>query len=144
MKLNEQSRYLVVAGLRGAGLLCLLLPLAGCDAGKPMAEVSGRITYDGKPVEKGAITFFPLDGKASTAGTIIVDGGYKALVPFGEMKVTISSPKIIGRRKLYANNPNSPEMDIPAEALPLRYNERSELKMTIGERVINRDFELTK
>ena len=117
---------------------------AGCDSGPPMAEVSGTISYDGKPLEKGAITLFPLDGKAQPAGDMIVNGAYKVNVAFGEMKVVITSPKVIGKRKLYGNNPDSPTMDLHGEILPERYNEKSELKLDVKERSIKKDFDLKK
>jgi hypothetical protein len=132
-----------VRHLFAAATFCLPFAL-GCGPDLKLADVSGTITFEGKPVEKGAITFFPIAGNAPTAGASIVDGEYKAQVPFGEMKVAISSPKIVGKRKLYENNPKSPEMDLTAEVLPLRYNEQSELKLEVKERVITKNFELKK
>ncbi len=121
-----------------------VLTAVGCDSGPPMAEVSGAISYDGKLLEKGAITLIPLDGKAKPEGDIIVNGAYKVKVAYGEMKVVITSPKIIGKRKLYGNNPNSPTMDLHGELLPERYNEKSELKLDVKERTIKKDFDLKK
>jgi hypothetical protein len=108
------------------------------------ARVSGIVTYEGKPVESGAITFFPVDGKSPTAGAMITQGEYSAVVALGEMKVVISAPKIVGGRKLYANNPQSPEMDLTVEALPERYNERSTLKVVLASAVEKRNFDLKK
>ena len=126
------------------GLACLLVPLVGCEVEKPVTRVSGVITYEGKPVESGAITFFPVDGKSPTAGAVIAQGEYSAVVALGEMKVVISAPKVVGRRKLYANSPQSPEMDLTVEALPERYNERSSLKVVLASAVERRDFDLKK
>lgn len=114
------------------------------NIGKVRARVSGIVTYEGKSVESGAITFFPVDGKSPTAGAMIAQGQYSAAVALGEMKVVISAPKIVGRRKLYANNPQSPEMDLTVEALPERYNERSTLKVILASAVEKRDFDLKK
>ncbi|MEI7683402.1 MAG: hypothetical protein WCL32_00135 [Planctomycetota bacterium] len=108
------------------------------------ARVSGIVTYEGKPLETGAITFFPVDGKSPTAGAMIAQGEYSAVVALGEMKVVISAPKIVGRRMLYANNPQSPEMDLTVDVLPERYNERSTLKVVFASAVEKRDFDLKK
>ena len=118
--------------------------IAGCDSGPPHADISGTITFEGKPVEIGAITFFPLDGKSQPAGSEIKDGAYKTKVGYGEWKVSISATKVVGKRKLYGNNPNSPEMPLTAEALPERYNEKTELKLDVKERTIVKDYELKK
>ncbi|MDZ7620665.1 MAG: hypothetical protein U1E05_26985 [Patescibacteria group bacterium] len=53
-----------------------LLAVAGCGGGSTSA--SGDITYDGRPVERGAITFLPADGRGPAAGAEIRDGRYQA------------------------------------------------------------------
>ena len=50
----------------------LLLPLVlGCSQD---TTVSGTVTYDGKPVEDGFITFYPADQKGVNRGGEIRDG----------------------------------------------------------------------
>jgi hypothetical protein len=69
--------------LRGptlAGLVVTLSALAGCGSGEEkLYNVSGTVTYDGKPVPKGLIFFDP-DPTKGTAGTQgfanIVNGKY--------------------------------------------------------------------
>src|SRR4051794_2441013 len=100
----------------------LLLILAGCGDGK-MATVSGTVQLDGQPVKDGAISFIPADGQGPTAGSMVKDGQYSAQVPIGLMKVSLSAPKVVGHKKVYAT-PNSPEMPVTAEAIPARYNEK--------------------
>jgi hypothetical protein len=48
--------------------------LAGC--GSSLATCSGEVTYDGKPVGDGYITFTPADGKGKDAGGPITGGRY--------------------------------------------------------------------
>jgi hypothetical protein len=55
-------------------LLALAFALVGCA--KPTSSVSGHVTYDGKPVEQGTITFHPADGKGTAASAEIDDGYY--------------------------------------------------------------------
>ena len=60
---------------RRVGLAVLVAFLvAGCGGG--MATVSGKVTYDGSPVEDGTITFLPADGKGPSAGGKISGGSY--------------------------------------------------------------------
>src|SRR5262249_8621367 len=89
-----------------------LLALSGCE-GKVRGTVAGTVTLDGQPIELGAISFIPVDGQAPTTGGPITNGQYSvANVPTGEMKVAISGSKVVGKKKLYEDQPNSPEMPI--------------------------------
>src|SRR5688572_16057774 len=72
-------------------LLLLLLPAAfGC--GGSQASVSGTVTYEGEEIERGYISFFPIDGKGPSAGAEILAGRYSAsgLTP-GKNRVVISA-----------------------------------------------------
>ena len=59
--------------------LCLAIVLvasAGCGSGKKKTcIVRGKVTYDGKVVPNGTITFFPTEGP-SASGEIQPDGSY--------------------------------------------------------------------
>lgn len=121
--------------------LPLLALLSGCGDGA--AEVRGKITYDGKAIEAGAIQFVPVDGKSRTAGSVITNGEYSARVPIGLMKVSISGSKTVGTKKLY-NTPNSPEMPLKVEALPEKYNQDTTLEYEVKPGENNKDFVLEK
>jgi hypothetical protein len=86
----KQLRVLVLA-------VCAAFPaglLSGC--GPSAATVSGEVTYDGKPVEKGFITFIPADGKGKDGGGEIIAGRYRATdLPPGPKVV-----KVIGVKKV--------------------------------------------
>jgi hypothetical protein len=127
-----------------------LLPLAGvfllacgCGPGDNTAEVSGTVTYDGVPVANGSITFTPADGLSPTAGGNVVDGKYTCRVPIGLSKVSITSAKEVGRKKLY-NTKDSPDMPVMKEVLPEKYNMKTELtyEVVAGSQV--KDFPLAK
>jgi hypothetical protein len=71
-----------------------LLPLAaGCGRS---TTVTGNVSYEGKPVSHGAITFLPADGRGATFGGPITDGQYRVegLTP-GEKIVQIVGVKKI-------------------------------------------------
>jgi hypothetical protein len=117
-----------------------VLLAAGCEE-PTTGTVTGVITVDGAPAKNGSIAFFPMDGKASTAGAGIVDGNYTAQVAFGQSKVEIRVPKVIGERKLY-DAPNSPTKSIMAESLPARFNDETELTLDVKPGETQGDFDL--
>jgi len=53
------------------------LGLGGCGSGHELetAEVQGVVTFDGKPVQQGSVTFVPERGRGAT-GSINADGSY--------------------------------------------------------------------
>jgi hypothetical protein len=131
---------------RAAAFLVLL---AGCG-GVRTADVSGKVTVDGKPVEDGAITFFPIDGKGTTGGAIIERGEYAVQLPIPpnaegaethRMKVSISAPKVVGMKKLY-NTEHAIERPVTAESLPDRYNAKSTLTIEVKPGKNEQNFEL--
>jgi hypothetical protein len=123
----------------GSLLLVAALGLVGCGSNEP--TVSGMVTVDGKRLPEGSITFFPADGKTHTAGGKVFDGHYSMNVPAGHMKVNISGPKIIGYKKLY-NRPGSAERPLFGEALPAKYNEKTELTLDVKPGTNEKNFEL--
>jgi hypothetical protein len=73
----------------GAALLVL-----GCGgSGDKPASVSGRVTYNGKPVTSGTVVLIGADGKASDTGPVQPDGTYSiAHSPAGTVKVAFDNP----------------------------------------------------
>src|SRR3954469_25811387 len=98
----------------GAALVAAFL-IVGCSD-PTTAQVSGKVTWGGKPLEKGTIQFVPADGKAPTAGGEATGGSYSVRVSPGTMKVSFSAPKVVGQKKIY-NTPDSPTMPVTVEGL---------------------------
>ena len=75
----------------GAGRLLLLVLLAGlCGCGKA-ATVAGKVTYQGRPVIHGAVTFLSAD-KTARSAAIGPDGSYTIEhVPPGVVKIGVIS-----------------------------------------------------
>jgi len=115
------------AAFAGAAV-CLVLA-AGCGGGQQKAQVSGTVTLDGVPIENGTIQFYPT-GAGQTAGGGIEQGKYKLDASVGEMTVTISATKVVGKQKAY-DTPDSPVRDKVAEMVPDEYNKMSKLKVTL-------------
>lgn len=71
--------------------LAVAIAIVGCGkSGAPSyANVSGTVTYNGKPVEKGQITF-ARDGRPPTQADI-VDGKYTGQAMVGSNRVSITA-----------------------------------------------------
>ena len=68
--------------------LAVVIGVVGCSkSGPKYANVSGTVTYNGNPVEKGQITFAS-DGRPPTAADI-VDGKYTGQAMVGSNRVSI-------------------------------------------------------
>jgi hypothetical protein len=94
--------------------------------------VSGMVTYNGQPVEKGQIRFIPAEG---TSGPITVDpidlGKYDTTntggVPVGTHRI-----EIVGySAKEYATASTGPGAPPVRQLLPKKYNSQTKLKETI-------------
>ena len=92
--MNRHSSITVVGLLAVVGLMAC----SGCRAKHPeTAPVSGHITFQGKPVVEGTITFQPAHGRPAM-GTIGADGSYRLTTfengdgaPPGKYTVTIEA-----------------------------------------------------
>ncbi len=113
----------------------------GCfNASTDGEKVTGIVTVDGEPVERGSIAFKSFDDQAP-AGATIREGKYEALVPRGKVKVEIRVPVVIGQNKLY-DTPDSPVMDVTRESLPAKYHDQTELVFDVLAGVNNKNWEL--
>lgn len=121
--------------------LLLAAAFAGCSSQKSGGTVKGTITLDGQPVAAGQILFVSLDQSTPSAEGTITAGEFEALVPLGEQRVEIRSPKVTGKKKMY-DTPDSPTIDTVVELLPAKYNVNSELKLTVDGSVQEQKFDL--
>lgn len=68
------------------GLMAAMACLAACNGCGPTrpatATVKGNVTYHGKPVVEGTVTFYPEHGRPAT-GSLAADGSYR-LTTFAE------------------------------------------------------------
>jgi hypothetical protein len=121
--------------------IALIVLLAGCSDNRT-AEVTGMVTVDGKPVEKGSISFIPEDGNGVTGGGEIKNGKYTATkVSPGTAKVQIRVPIVVGKKKLY-DTPDSPSRDLFEESLPKRFNDKTDLRYDVHPGRNEKNWEL--
>ena len=100
--------------------------LVGC--GKSPITVSGKVTLDGNPVERGTITFEPQDKQTANAGGAITQGAYTVKdIPPGKKLVRITGLKVTGERLSIATDPNSKKIEDTVPIVPARYNDQSDL-----------------
>jgi hypothetical protein len=97
-------------------VLGLLLLVAGC---RRQASISGKVTYNGKPMPGGSITFIPVEGGGGgTARIDPKDGSYELPnLPVGKMKIGVTAnrePAMPGGKRGYGPPKDS---GAPSEAM---------------------------
>ena len=109
--------------------------------------IQGAVSLDGKPLEKGNITFRPLAGTASpSAGAQIVDGKFsiareRGLLP-GKFRVEITASHPTDRK--VRDRMTGATVTAIDQYLPARYNEQSQLEASVASNGANRfEFALT-
>ena len=117
--------------------LCLAaLGVPGCSREEPMGPEAGRVTFQGKAVSEGRITFHDADRGIFIVAPLEADGRYTVRMaqgpglPIGSYRVTIEPPLptiVTGEAK------NAPKREFPS--IPPRYHSpatsplRAEIKL---------------
>ena len=130
--------------------IALILALAcGCGSKSRWqhAAVEGKVTLDGVPIERGAITFVPVGQTQGVAtGAAIENGQYHIAAADGPVvgtnRVEISAPKKTGRKVQAAMSDPGKTMDETVEAVPAKYNRNSTLEREIKPEKNVFDFDL--
>ena len=145
---TSHRRAIDLRGSTSIPLLMLAFLFVGC--GDPSTakrgEVSGIVTLDGKPIEKGAIVFVPMNGTPGpTAGAEIHDGRYfvdrSMGPPVGDNNVQFRSAIYTGRK--VPDRTRQKMIDEKIDLFPASLREDSKLvrKIEPGRNVI--DFDLS-
>jgi hypothetical protein len=86
-------------------------------------QVSGTVTFAGREVEKGFITFFPADHNGNTKGAKIIGGQYTLTdLPRGKKRVLVTAlPQAVvvpaSRKERQHVELKPPEVPVPSNAL---------------------------
>lgn len=87
-----------------SAVLLFVLFVAGCSrTAEQQAEVSGKVTYQGKPLPGGRITFVSPQGYTGFA-IISPQGEYSLKAPLGEVQISVDN------RMLNKDDPNAKKM----------------------------------
>src|SRR5581483_1208881 len=131
--------------LTGCALVAFVLQVTGCsggDAGR--AAVAGKVTRDGQPVEEGRSEFWPeASNPGATAGSAITSGAY-AVPRTGGAVIGKNRVKIYANKKTGKKIPNAygGTTDETVQAIPPKYNEKSDLVRDIQSGANPLDFDL--
>lgn len=117
--------------------------VAGCGGveGPAREPISGVVTLDGKPLDQGLITFIPESGGDLIVSGLVVDGAFD--LPrhegpgLGAHRVEVRARKETGKVLKNREDPENPIKE-QVEAVPVRYNQRSELRAEVLEGADNR------
>ena len=119
--------------------LLLFSPLlVGC--GPATSTISGTVSVDGKPLEKGTLACVSADGKSETVS--VVAGAYQVKTTPGKKVFQISAPVVVGTRKEH-NGPGAADVEITNESLAARYNSQSELNFEAKSGSNTKNWDLT-
>jgi hypothetical protein len=135
-------RYLLFA------LWAALAVTAGVGCGERRASLSGVVKLDGAALDNGTISLFPEKGEGQTAAATIDKDGHYSIIDASptKMKVVITSSKVVGTRKKYEGEPDSPVVEMREEVVPAKYSNQknSELTITLVPGDNKKDWDLTK
>ena len=71
-----------------------VLSMQGCS-GTPTGRITGKVSFNNKPVFTGTVRVVSEDGKSNSMGAIFEDGSYVVEnAPVGKVKVTINIPRL--------------------------------------------------
>ena len=141
---------MALSTLRSAvfGLLALAMAigLAGCRSSPARGEVSGKVTFKGKAVSEGKITFFSAATGDTGDADLANDGTYtvktiKGGLIVGDYKVWVSPLMVLDKP-----DPRTPPtmVEKPAPNIPIKYRgHESPLTATIKEGKNERNFDMT-
>jgi hypothetical protein len=104
-----QFRAIRLARL-GCLSICILLLGTGCPVPKSaaMAEVSGTVTFQGRPLPGGRVTFVSKSGQSFTGGgNIDENGNYTLQAPVGDVKVSVDNKMLPGAPSGHKGRPSN-------------------------------------
>ena len=134
---------------RSAIAAALVFSLGGCGMGSGGTEMTGTVTFDGKPIEMGQIVFEP-QGPGRMAVAPVRDGRYQINATqaptTGVYLVRITAERLTDKQGVTESR--SLEDQIQTEEyeqyLPAKYNSQSELNIELTDSSGNtHDFALT-
>ena len=122
-----------------------MLVFIGCSSGGPeIAQVSGRVTMDGKPLANASVVFIPENGRPAGAATD-ADGRYVLNFTEGRRGAIPgkNSVRITTQRETEKDENGKTVVPGSPETIPMEYNAASTLEFTVEPKKKNvANFEL--
>lgn len=112
-----------------SAVVFLVLTATGCGSGTPLGEVSGTVTYQGKPAEHLQVSFEPVAGGRRSTAVTDSSGQYALQYTRDE------SGALIGEHLVRLTWPARNAKDLRRrEAMPIpeSYNSKSEHRVTVA------------
>lgn len=125
-----------------------LVGLVGCSPTSDRLSLSGSVSLNATPLDRGSIRFSSSEGQKLVAtGALIRDGHYhvpqeKGLPP-GRYRVEISSPDVSAPPVLVRDGPGTAGIPAAPERVPPQYNVNSQQSIEVSADGDNRfDFDI--
>jgi hypothetical protein len=117
--------------------------LAGCGS-SAQVTATGMVTFDGQPVQTGAIVFQPLDQSAAPHGTLVNAGRYAIQCRPGRHRVQIRGTRPMDEARVPRTMPRLGSAAVHEDFIPVSYNTDSTLEVDlVAGRSNVFDFKLT-
>lgn len=100
----------------------------GCG-GNGLQSVTGTVTFDGKPIEDGRVTFRQIAGDKKAYSAPIVKGQYKIECDPGKVSVEVTASRIIPGK--FDNSNGKPE-PVGEMYIPVQYNSATKLTADVS------------
>jgi hypothetical protein len=129
-------------------IVCLIIPACGEPGpSQPMGRVSGKVTFQGKPMTKGTVSFISTEpGRPNANGVITPDGTYNLHTE------NFGSGAVLGDYNVMIGGTDPIEYNVPlpgtapkiAQTIPKKYEDpkTSGLKETVKSGANSIDFDL--
>ncbi|QDT52226.1 hypothetical protein Pan44_02350 [Caulifigura coniformis] len=115
--------------------------LAGCDNGPVVSSVKGTVSLDGRPLPNATLVFTPEAGGRSSLGRTDDNGLYNLLFTPGKEGALVGDMRVrITVAEEYQDSRD--RTHIRPEKVPAKYNEKSELVVTVEPKDNVIDFDL--
>lgn len=122
---------------------CLTALAAGCgNSGQKLHKVSGKVTFEGEPVQEGQVVFKRTTDQKEWSGAI-KSGSYELNCEEGDMKVQIVASKTIEGKFDTTSNPGHKE-PLRTMYIPKKYNSETTLTAKVDAATTNVPFDLKK
>ncbi|TWT31677.1 hypothetical protein [Blastopirellula retiformator] len=125
-------------------LAAALMAMLGCGSNDGLIAISGEVTFEGAPIEKGSISVMPIDGHGSPAGGEIKNGRYTVRTVPGEQTVLIYAQQQVEKQNASAADIDRGLNVYEQQFLPAAYNDQSKLRIKVDDSHRNFNFALNQ